>query len=264
MNTVSLTSRPAGWLEVSKLRAFLSHLAISGSIVGIVVALVFFVWYPSPFFQATGTVSVLRVLIGVDLVLGPMLTAIVFKPRKPYLKLDLAVIATVQLAALIYGVSVLYQERPYYMVFAVDRFHVLARKDAVIENPAETAWIHKPFIGPVTVVANLPADLAARQRLVEETVFEGKPDIERRPEFWGPYETYGHEIGARAAKLGKIRTGAPASVAALTALVKRSGKPESELGFLPVVAKKRNVTAIVDRSSNSIVGILDVDPWPLL
>ncbi len=262
--TPTTRKQAATWLEISKSRAFLSHLTLSACIVGIVILLVYFVWYPSPFFEATGTASVLRILIGVDLIVGPLLTAIVFKPGKPYLKLDLAIIAIVQLAALIYGVSVLFQERPYFMVFAVDRFHVLAHKDAVIEDPSDLAWIEKPWIGPIAVVASLPAGLAERQQLLEETVFQGKPDIDRRPRFWRPFEELKASVSARAANIDLIRSGAPGITSRLDDIVRRSGKQDSELGFLPVIAKKGDVTAIVDRAGGTIVGVLEVSPWQLL
>ena len=56
------------WREVSKKRAFLSHLGVSATLVGSVILLVFFVWYPEPFFEAVGTWSVVRILVGVDLI----------------------------------------------------------------------------------------------------------------------------------------------------------------------------------------------------
>jgi len=255
------------WLEVSKSRAFLSHLGLSTLIVGIVLAIVFVVWYPSPFFEVTGTSSVISILIGVDLIVGPMLTAIVFKPGKPGLKFDLSVIATVQLAALTFGVSVLYLERPYYMVFAVDRFYVLADKDLSLDGiPGEELadWIDKPFVGPLSVAAVRPEDAAARQQLLEETVFQGKPDIERRPEFWSPYDEHASDIFARASTLARLREGAPEFDDAIDKVVDAAGRGENDLGFLPLSAKKGDATAIIDRSDSSIVAVLDVDPWPLL
>ena len=42
-------------------------------------------------------------MIGVDVVIGPLLTLIVFDPKKKHLKFDLVVIAALQLAALAYG-----------------------------------------------------------------------------------------------------------------------------------------------------------------
>ena len=126
--------RTRGWLQISRPRAFLSHLALSAVVVGAVCALIFFVWYPHPYFQAVGAWNVLRILVGVDLVLGPVLTLILFKPGKRGLKFDLAFIACVQLAALAYGVNVIYGERPYFNVFAVDRFTVYAYQDVDSEQ----------------------------------------------------------------------------------------------------------------------------------
>ena len=66
------------------------------------------------------------ILIGVDLVLGPLLTLIVYKQGKPGLKFDLSFIAAVQVAALIYGSYTLHSERPHFLVFAIDRVTLVA------------------------------------------------------------------------------------------------------------------------------------------
>ena len=110
-----------------KLIAFLIHLTISTAIIGVVFALIFFFWYPPPYFEANGAWSVISVLVMVDLVMGPVLTLVLFKKGKPGLILDLCIIAAVQLTALIYGINVVYGERPYYLVFAVDRFEVVGK-----------------------------------------------------------------------------------------------------------------------------------------
>lgn len=260
-------ARTSSWLEISKTRAFLSHLALSTFVVGIVLLIVFLIWYPSPYFEATGTMSVIKVLISVDLVVGPVLTAIVFKPGKPSLKFDLSVIATIQLAALTYGVGVLYSERPYFMVFAVDRFYVLADKDLSLDGVPDgklAEWLEKPLIGPLSVAALRPQDAEGWQRLLEETLFEGKPDIERRPEFWRPYEDHRSAVLARAADIPRLREGIPEVEEAIDDVLEAAGKPEEELAFLPLSGKKGETTAIIDRADASIVAVLEVDPWPLL
>ena len=50
-------------MPMAKLRAFLIHLGISLTIVGAVVAIIFFAWYPDFYFQVKGTGSVLRVTV---------------------------------------------------------------------------------------------------------------------------------------------------------------------------------------------------------
>ena len=51
------------------------------------------VWYPQPYFAAMGGATLILLLIGVDVVIGPLITLIVFDPKKKSLRFDLAVIA---------------------------------------------------------------------------------------------------------------------------------------------------------------------------
>jgi hypothetical protein len=249
------------WRNVSKRRAFFSHLALSACIVAFVLALVFFLWYPAPYSDAVGTWSIVRILIGVDLVLGPLLTLIVFRPAKPHLLFDVSFIALVQAAALTYGVTVLYQERPYYVVFAVDRFHVLARKDVPLNDESDTAWIQKPTIGPLYVAALLPQDTPTMQRLLEETVFGGGPDIEQRPEFWAPYAENAAKIGQRARPLADLRSRGAATTAAVDDALARFQIDPDDVGFLPMISAKLETTALVRIADGVIVAIIDINPW---
>ena len=45
----------------------------------------------------------------------------------------------------------------------------------------------KPTAGPILLYANMPADPAAYQQLLQEVMLEGKPDLQFRPEFWSLY-----------------------------------------------------------------------------
>ena len=110
---------------MNRYTAFFSHLFISAVVVGILLALTFFVWYPAPYFEVDGAMSVIGILAMVDVFLGPLLTFIVFKPGKPRLKLDLGMIAAVQLTAFVYGAHVIFSERPGYVVHLIDQFIVV-------------------------------------------------------------------------------------------------------------------------------------------
>jgi hypothetical protein len=254
----------SSWLEVSRARAVLTHLGVSATFVGAACALIFSLWYPHPYFRAAGAWQVLRVLIGVDLVLGPLLTAIVFKPGKRGLKFDLAVIALIQLAAFVYGVTTIYMGRPYFTVFAVDRFYVLARADIVrdeLERHELDRWMSKPLRGPLVVAAERPNDSAGAQRLLDETIMQGKPDIERRPDYWTPYANAAGEVAARARPLARLKAARPRAAAAIGALPARLGVAEERLGFLPLIARNRDLSFIVDMTSGALLDVLDVDPW---
>ena len=59
---------------MTKLRAFAIHLTASAIVVLAFLGVMFFVWYPTPYFETDGGWTVLRILAGVHVVLGPLLT----------------------------------------------------------------------------------------------------------------------------------------------------------------------------------------------
>ena len=65
-----------------KLKAAGIHLALSALVIAIIFGIIFLLWYPAPWFKVTGTNEIIWVLIGVDLVLGPALTLLVYKKGK--------------------------------------------------------------------------------------------------------------------------------------------------------------------------------------
>ena len=248
-------------LSLSKRRAFLLHLSASALVVGTLCAIIFFLWYPEPYFAAKGAASVLRVLVGVDLVLGPLLTLILFKPRKPGLIVDISVIAVIQLAALVYGTTVIYQERPYYSVFAVDRFQILSYGEVDSSMIKDESLREKPFIGPILAVATLPEDQDTFQRLLHETLFEGKPDIERRPEFWTPYSEGSAAVIARARSLKDLVEEKPEAEGEVAKLTAKTGLDIDRLAYLPFVGKDESFTFVLDAETGMPIDIINIDPW---
>ena len=114
---------------MSRWKAAAIHLSISAAIGLVVGALLLLVWYPPPYFHAAGADQLVLLLVGVDLVLGPLLTLILFRSGKKGLKFDLAMIAVLQTTALVYGLSVVLQSRPVFLVSAVDRFVLVSASE---------------------------------------------------------------------------------------------------------------------------------------
>ena len=102
--------------------AFGIHLGISALIFIGLAYLVLFQWYPDMFFTTDGGWQGIRIIILVDMVLGPLLTLIVFKPGKPGLKFDLTCIGVFQLVCLAAGTYLVYNERPLAMVYVDGQF----------------------------------------------------------------------------------------------------------------------------------------------
>ena len=78
---------------MSRFKAAGIHLGISFVIFVFLAYLVLFEWYPGIFFNTDGGWRGMRIIVGVDLVLGPTLTLVAYKAGKPGLKFDLTAIA---------------------------------------------------------------------------------------------------------------------------------------------------------------------------
>ena len=249
--------------DSGKLRAFGVHLGISAAVVGAAILVIFVFWYPPPYFQIIGTWIVLRVLVGVDLVLGPLLTLIVFRRGKPRLLLDMGVIVVIQLTALIYGLTVIYQERPFAAVFVVDRFEILTRPEVDVSR-AEPSLRRKPLRGPVLAVALVPQDPEERMALIEQ-VLAGQPDIQFRPQYWRPYDEQLTAVLTRARPLADlVPPPNPGDQALAQQTVARYGDDDRNIRFLPVVGKAGPATLLLDGSTGRPLRAVAINPWPAI
>ena len=97
-----------------KLKAVGIHFIISLFIFILLVFWMYFSLYPSFYFNMSGGWQGLMLMLGVDVVLGPLLTFLVFNPHKKLREIisDLVIVGFVQLGALGYGVYTVYQEHP--------------------------------------------------------------------------------------------------------------------------------------------------------
>src|SRR5580704_480465 len=118
-----------------RLRAFAFHLLGSACALTLVLGGLYLGWYHWPGWYLTAVTRILLIVTLVDLVLGPTLTLIIANPKKPPRTLvrDIAMIVTVQLAALIYGAATLWHGRPLYYTFSVNRLETVQASD--LEKP---------------------------------------------------------------------------------------------------------------------------------
>tara|TARA_B110000444_G_scaffold256538_1_gene293071 strand:- start:686 stop:1375 length:690 start_codon:yes stop_codon:yes gene_type:complete len=108
---------------MSRWKAGAIHFSISLLIFLGLLAVILFLWYPGILFNIDRGWAGLQLLIGVDLIAGPLLTLVVFKSGKKGLNFDLACIAFFQAACLVAGMWVVYSERPIVLVLAYDTIY---------------------------------------------------------------------------------------------------------------------------------------------
>jgi hypothetical protein len=245
---------------MTKTKAFLIHFCLSFLVVSTCVSVVFVAWYPGFYFHVFGATAVLKVLVMVDLTLGPALTFLLYKPGKPGLVFDLCVVAFVQISALMYGMQVAYTERPYVTVFAIDRFEVLTQGDVDMQGVDPTLLQDHYWSGPAVFVARFPEDPKERQQLIQETLFEGKPDIQKRPELWVSYDAASDDVFSRARPVRELMGNDSVADVELEALISANDQ-NVELVYLPIVGKQHVFSLILDPATRLPVGLVDVDPW---
>ena len=250
-------------MKLNRWKASAIHVLLSAIIASMVLAVMLLVWYPEPYFHAFEGRKLLFLILKVDVVLGPLITLVIYVPKKKGLKFDLVVIAVLQLGALIYGVSVLFQARPVYMVLGKDRFDIVAANEIIDEELSKVTdekFLSLPITGPRLVGVITPGDQQERERIMFSAMGTGR-DL---PTFPQHYVSYQERIGTvlnRAKPLADLYQNRPRLADEIKTLVKRLGKPQEQLAFLPIVSQKLDMTAIIARSNGNLLEILPIDPW---
>jgi hypothetical protein len=111
--------------EYNRYQAFAIHLAISLIVFLILLVCITQYWYPGLLFEIGNAWKAIGIIAGIDLILGPALTLIIFNPQKKSLKFDLAVIAIIQTAALIYGTWTIQKSHPIALAHIGSNFHII-------------------------------------------------------------------------------------------------------------------------------------------
>lgn len=129
-----------------KLKATGLHLLISLAIFVFLVLWIYFGLYPSFYFNMSGGIQGLGLMFGVDVVLGPLLTFLVFNPHKKMREIisDLVIIGVVQLAALGYGLHTVYKEHPQLLILYPNNVAtVLSYREVMEDEQLNKVNIHQ-------------------------------------------------------------------------------------------------------------------------
>lgn len=244
----------------TRLKAGGVHLAISALIALAAIGIIFFAWYPGALSGAQGVDRLVLILIGVDVILGPLMTAIIYVPGKWGLKFDLVVIAAMQTAALLYGLEAIHGGRPAYVVFNVDRFDVIAYQDVNKDSLSRVPeGMGRSFWGPKTVAAVLPADSEKRADILFSAI-GGGADLAQLPEYFVPVEAERPSMIKRQRPMDELRKLNELNDEQWNDVLASFGRSELELGYLPLAANARDGAVVIDAQSGEILGIRLLQP----
>ncbi len=144
----------------SRYTAFAIHLAMSFLIFLFLISLIYFVWFPGMFINYGGWQG-MKIVAGVDLVLGPFLTLVIYNKYKKKVKMDLCIIALVQFVSLSAGVWLVYQQRPMLQVVKIDFATLLTYQEVKKYKIDRNAFSNIPGPYPKLVWLDLPEDKKA-------------------------------------------------------------------------------------------------------
>jgi hypothetical protein len=248
------------WRE--KFIAMAIHFAATLALAALAAALIFFVWFPHPFELLIGGLELFLLVVGCDLVLGPLMSLVLYDSRKTRLALtvDYTLVAILQLSALIYGVAIVSGTRPVYVAFNGDRYEVVAAWDirdkelALAPNPEYRSL---PWTGPRLVAVHVPKEDQ------QDALFESLDGNEehQRPKFFVEFEAKADLIRSKVKPLAELEKRKPESKPLLDEAVAGLGIPAEELGWLPARHLKGFSAVIVRKDEGRPLAWADFDPY---
>jgi hypothetical protein len=244
----------------ARVRAASIHLGLSALVAAVLATLVFAIWYPTPFREISGGRELFMLVIAVDVIMGPLITFAVFDRRKPRseLRRDLTVVVLLQLAALAYGLHSVALARPAVVALEGSRLRVVRAIDLETADfskaPAELHAL--PWLGPRFLATRKPTGEEKWEAIQRGLAGE---DVGMRPEFWRP-QREAPSAYARAAKpLEQLIRLSPRRAAVLQEAVAAAGRAHEQIGYLPILARNTDWSALVDLKSGEIVGYVPID-----
>lgn len=207
--------------------------------------------HPGPLFMLNGAAKPLLLTLALGAIAGPALMSFLFKPGKKGLAVDLAVITLLQVMVWGFGTWLIWQERPGWLVVAVDRVELI-RAHAIDSGAITDPDLRPSPPGhPHLVVARVPEDREQQTELLMDSL-RGGPDVERRPALYStPGPDDAEDLRARSRESKHLPEEA-----------RKRAADNRDLILLPMVAGKRAALVALDLSDWSIADWWDVNPWP--
>jgi hypothetical protein len=235
-----------------RLKAFATHLAGSAAVLGLALGALYLGWYHWPGWYLSGVTTVIGVLAGVDLALGPLLTLVIANPSKPRreLRRDLAVIVAIQLAALGFGTLQLWHGRPLYYVFSDNALSLVQAYDIEPEElalaaqqnaPLQPHWYSLPrWVSAPKPVGYKPSD----------------GDLIAMPRYYKSWQSGLPALRQQLVPIGQSTFFTPPEKTRVEARMRAAGMSPESPNVLPLTGRYRPLVAVFDLNTLELLAIL--------
>jgi len=240
-------------LWARKLGAAGLYFIVSAGVIGLFFLLVYFVWYPQPFFEIEDIHRSIAMAPVVLLFLASLLIGVIYSPIRPGLRFDLGAIVFVQLGVLAWAVVVTYTHRPVYLAFVGDMFTLVAA-DEIVGRPEPdlqaTGWG-----GPRAVYVRLPRDMNTLLSLSLQYRHDGG-SFGAMASAYEPLTQHLSEVLKSGVDIHKRIRQTPSLRRAVEQLVMDHGGRLDDYAFVPVEGRTRFALLVLRRSDGRLVTAL--------
>ncbi len=249
-----------------RLKAFGLHLLGSATALTLVLGAFYLGWYRWPGWYLSGVLHIVGILVMVDVFLGPALTLTVSNPAKAHhaLARDIAIIVTVQCAALVYGALTLWSGRPLYYTFSADRLEFVQASD-IEKGELGLARRQNPSLAPHWyslprwVWAPLPNDPEEAMRIMHEASLGSGKDVIDMPRYFRPWREGLPELRKRLRALDDMQYFSKPEKELLRTRLIREGLTADQSNALILWGGSRRVLAVFDPATLRIRALVKAD-----
>lgn len=202
------------------------HLLLSLLVIGGIAIAALLLWFPAGLHRVANLGHTFKVMLAIDIVVGPFLTLLLYRPGKRGLKVDLAMIALLQLGFLAYGLHVLWQKHPVFLVGSKEAFAVVLADEApagATEGAEAKGWSRFHGTGPWLVGVDL-SDRKSRDAFLDAYLSNAAGPLQDARRYL-PYARVARDIARAAATVQPPSLPVSSSVDSAVMLVDAKGWP---------------------------------------
>ncbi|MPS35144.1 MAG: hypothetical protein E2593_07595 [Stenotrophomonas sp.] len=174
---------------MTRWKAAAVHALASLVLVAAIAAIIVPLWHPWGLYRISGVLPLLGLLLLAQMAAGPLLTLVAFKPGKASLRLDLAIIGLLQLAFLLFGLHMLWQTRPAFVVASDMRLAVVLANEVEASDlgrASDPRWSRLAWGAPRLVGLRPGTSRSGHDSALAAFLDTGR-ERERKPAWYVPY-----------------------------------------------------------------------------
>jgi len=240
-----------------KLFAAFLHACIT-FVVSILVWQLIRYWYPGELKYLMNTLALYKLLIGIEIILGPLISLVIYSAEKSIQQLakDYLIVGIIQCSALLYGLGMISGDRPLFLVLSRDRLELVRANDLDAKDVdliADKDFSPSLFSNTKIVCVNMPVEKIQRSDLLA-SVLSGK-DIFRLPKYYRKCKS--EELLNTGKKMVVLEALIRQDAMRNERLIKAIEKIDGKCAWLPFVTSVNVVTAIVCSPKNEVTRYLN-------